>query len=348
MHPLKYLLSCIFIVFIGGEVKAQATIQVAQTVKGVVYISDSKTVIANASVYYGGSMYGTTTDKDGQFELVAKSPKIPLIVSCVGYYSSTVYYQPGKPLSVYLKPKVEELMMVTIHADATKRKDGMKRKDEVALFISEFLGTSNRALSCTITNLDDIDLFYDKKTEKLTASCNVPIMIENKALGYTISYYLDRFEKTPRQVAFAGNYIFKEGSLPIDDSTRSERERAYQGSRMQFIRSLWNHTLTKNGYKVISATNGQLTEENLISRDSLDDKYMILIKGLTMVNSSSPYVITHLTANEGLIYISKDGYYGTGLRWSGGMGKQRIGDLLPYEYQPAIRPNEMIAMPAVK
>ncbi|WP_311951726.1 DUF2927 domain-containing protein [Mucilaginibacter terrae] len=33
-------------------------------------------------------------------------------------------------------------------------------------------------------------------------------------------------------------------------------------------------------------------------------------------------------------YIDKDGFYGAGLRWSGKLSNQRIGDLLPFEYQP--------------
>ena len=77
----------------------------AQIITGKVYRAGTDTVIAGASVYYGGSMSGTSTDKNGNFELYAQAQQIPVVVSCIGYYSETATYKPGQPLIVIWRPK---------------------------------------------------------------------------------------------------------------------------------------------------------------------------------------------------------------------------------------------------
>src|SRR5476651_1316375 len=187
----------------------------AQTVKGRVLRMGSDTAVANAIIYYGGSTAGTIAGDDGSFELVAKAQQIPITVSCVGYISTTTYRQPGKELIVYLKPKLSDLHEVVVHAD------GMSRKDEVAIFIREFIGTSTYAQSCIVTNMDDVSLHYDKKNGVLTAYCDKPIIIENKKLGYNITYYLDEFSRTYKDVHYVGNFIFKE--YPVATATEQEK-----------------------------------------------------------------------------------------------------------------------------
>jgi len=336
MPARKYILFSFLMIVFGAGIKAQDVLM-TQTINGRVYRMGTDTAIAGASVYYGGSMSGTATDGTGYFALKAKAQQIPIVVSCIGYISATVHYEEGKPLVVYLVPKTEMLNMVTIIAgnDSGYGGDGMSRKDREALFISEFIGTSAFAKNCTITNMDDIRLFYNRKKDALTAICDKPIMIENRSLGYTIKYYLDRFSKTPGKLAFAGNYIFNDPQNPPDDSVKLNRSNAYKGSRIQFIRSLWNHTLKQDGYRMYTPSFAQITEDDITTHDIEQQKHMVLTQSIFVVNSHVPLVINTVnTGNSSLPFIDKDGYYGEGLQWTGGMGSQRIGDLLPYEYQP--------------
>src|SRR5664280_3039543 len=82
----------------------------------------------------------------------------------------------------------------------------------------------------------------DKDTLKAFAS--KPILINNNALGYKITYYLDKFEyyKKDRSMFFAGNMIFNE-DLGINETQKQlygeRRNEAYLGSRMHFFRALW-------------------------------------------------------------------------------------------------------------
>lgn len=295
----------------------------SQTITGKVYRDSTGTPIPAATVYYGGTMQGTITNNNGEFELPAKQQQVPIVASCVGYYSSTVKYEPGKPLKIYLKPKITLLQTVTIRAD------GMERQQEEKMFIREFLGSSAFAKSCTITNMDDITLFYSEKNKLLTASCDKPIIIENRALGYSISYYLDRFENSDSRVLYTGNYIFKELSPDPDAATLRNREVAYKGSRMQFIRNLWNHTLGRSGFSIYNRYNFPLKEDHILTTDSLQQKYIHWQNGRIYVTHGKTSTVSTL---EDRAFINKDGFYSAGLQWSGPMANQRIGDLLPFEY----------------
>ena len=322
----------------------------AQNIKGRVFREGTDSAVVNASVYYSGSMSGTVTDQEGRFEIPAKQQQIPVTISCIGYQSSKINYQPGKPLIVHLKPKSEALKEVII------RVDGMNRRDEEALFIHEFIGLSTFALSCTIINIKDIDFFYSKKTHILSASCDKPIIIVNKKLGYKISYYLDKFEKTPGEVRFAGNYTFT--LLPVVSKEtikiNRNREEAYNGSRMQLIRALWRNTLTKTDLRLYTPYYEPVAANDIVITDSLNNKYIHFTGRLFVLNKNDTRQFNPLMQKEEFSYIDKDGFYGIGLLWSGNLGNQRVGDLLPFEYQSAIElkkgfaPDTVLVKPSQK
>lgn len=302
----------------------------AQQIIGRVLRINSDTVVTGASVYFGGSTKGTSTNSLGTFTLNANTSQIPLVVSCIGYYSTLITdYGPDKPVTVYLKPKVNMMREVQIGYD------GMSREEKLRIFKREFIGISDDAKSCTITNIDDIDLSYDQNTETLTAFCNNPIIVKNKMLGYTINYYMDKFIRTSGHVRFAGNYLFKVDLITDPKQLKQvnlNREDAYSGSRMQFIRSLWNNTLAKHSYELYDNHYKKLPTDSLLYINPSGEKYVETNKTIRIAYQKDYSRITILTKKEALSFIDKDGFYGSGLTWSGKMSSQRIGDLLPFEY----------------
>ncbi|MDT3404400.1 carboxypeptidase-like regulatory domain-containing protein [Mucilaginibacter terrae] len=251
MKSLLFLIACLLLPYL----------LFAQTLRGMVYHEGTDSVIANASVYYSGSTIGTTTNSIGEFHLQAKSGQVPLVISCVGYQSAEVSnYTPEQPLKIYLKPKQFELEGVIVTSD------GMSREEKVRIFTREFIGTSPYAQSCTIENIDDVDLYYNRGTQTLTAECSRPLIINNKLFGYNINYYLNNFKRSNEHISFTGNYVFKDVALPADQK-RVIRNRAhvYEESRMQFIRALWSRTLNNNGFKIYRTN---YTRLNAIRHDS--------------------------------------------------------------------------------
>jgi hypothetical protein len=301
----------------------------AQMLTGTVYKEGADSVVVSASVYYSGTTMGTLTNQGGSFYLPIRSAKVPLVISCVGYYSTTVNnYKAGESIKVYLKPKQEQLQDVVVRAD------GMAREAKEKLFVSEFIGSSAFAKSCVITNLDDVDLVYSKKLQALQAFCSKPLIIQNKMLGYTITYYLDRFSKSPNQLIFAGNYIFKETNTGIKpEKIIANREKAYNGSRMQFIRALWYNKVENTGFKIYNRVFQPLLTDSIVVRDSLNQKYVRLKDKVYITHQSNMLKTASLLPVTAISFIDKDGFYGLGLRWSGTLANHRIGDLLPFEYQ---------------
>lgn len=301
----------------------------AQTITGKVYKAGTDSVIAQASVYYGGTQTGTITNAEGLFKIPQMPGKIPMVVSCVGYYSTILNeYSSAAQLKIYLKPKVNELQGITISAG------GMSRADMEKLFIREFIGVSDNAMSCRITNLDDVDLYYSAKTSTLTAFSDKPLEIENKRLGYHITYYLDKFIKSAKNTLYQGNYVFTDKITDADQKQISRnREGAYDGSRMEFIRALWNDKLDQYGYRVVDHYSKPVPIDSILVSDKLSQKFIILSERVSLVHNGNPFLISRLASTEPRSFIDSNGFYGTGLKWYGYMGNQRIGDLLPFEYQ---------------
>jgi hypothetical protein len=313
----KIALFCFFIVLpLWGN---------GQSIHGWVYQAGNDSTIAHASVYYTGSLTGTLTNRAGEFSLRVQAGKTPVIVSCVGYYSETINdYNPEQALKVYLKPKIQALREVSIGFDSKSR------EQKVAMFKKEFLGTSTYAKSCVINNMDDVELTYHKKTHTLTAYCSNPIEIDNKKLGYHISYFLDKFEMTDKSVLFTGNFTFKETIDPVNrEKIMRNREDAYEGSRMQFIRAIWANRLEKTRFGIY-LYGTSIPTDSIVVRNKLSQEFIYLTRKVVIMHDDDRTVIWQIKPGS---YINQNGFCNASLIWSGIMGDQRVGDMLPFEYQ---------------
>ena len=308
----------------------------AETVSGTVLEAGTGKPVANASIYFDGTLSGTSTDKTGAFTLYPQAnSKIPLIVSAIGYLPETITdYPAGKKLIIYLKAKAYDLDAVTITAS-----DGMSRQEKLKIFRKEFLGTSANARSCEIVNESDIRLSYNKSTNTVKAFCDVPIIVHNRNLGYTFSFLLQSFSSSGKETSLFGPQFFTENINQADRLKIEEaRQNAFLGSRMHFIKSLWNDELAKNGFKVYkNNSNIPLSYNDLVV--TVGNQKQIHFKGpIDIVYSkkrvASGKVSSLYNPTERYISIDKDGYNDpVGITWSGVIGSQRAGDLLPLEYE---------------
>ena len=180
-----------------------------QIIKGTVMDQNTKSPITYASVYFNTTFIQTYTDQNGYFTLdISKYISMPLTVSALGYYSTTINdFQTDKPLLIYLSPKVFELKEVVV----TAKNSAKTRRRNLKLFKTVFLGITSNASKCQITNEKDIIIINNTDNDTIKAFSSKPILIDNQALGYKISYYLDRFEfyKKSSSFFFEGNIICK-------------------------------------------------------------------------------------------------------------------------------------------
>jgi hypothetical protein len=300
-----------------------------------VIISDKHTYskIWLSYVYFNGTFAGTTSDEHGYFELdISKHSSMPITISAIGYYSLTMTnFSVSEPLMVYLTPKVFELSEIVVSA----RSDPKNRKENLQLFRTAFLGKTANAQKCKIINESDITFDNLPDNDTLKAFASNPIMIENKALGYKITYYLDRFEyyKNSKTILFYGNIIFTEDATMEEtkkETIEHRRKYAYLGSRMHFFRALWTDSLASAGFTIKSPATEKLDYKDIIFIDVNGEKYLKNSENLSIRFNKSISNIVFLHENT---FFAKNGYFDPlTIGWKGEMAKQRIADWLPYEY----------------
>lgn len=221
---------------------------------GQVLSADNKQAVASANVYISNSSIGTVTDEKGNF-VIRNFPagRYDLVVSCVGYTTQVITVssaQLPKQLTILLQPKVNELQEVIVEP---YDKNGWERWGN--FFIEHFIGTSAFARDCKLLNRDVIKFRFSKKKNQLEVIATDRLVIENRALGYVLRYDLTRFEYD------FGTRIFLYQGYPLFEEMESERsgrlkrwtanrEDAYFGSVMHFMRSLYRNKLVEQHFEV--------------------------------------------------------------------------------------------------
>ncbi|MDR2038795.1 MAG: carboxypeptidase-like regulatory domain-containing protein [Bacteroidales bacterium] len=152
-----------------------ASCSYAQIFSGYLYDLKTGLPISNVEVYFDGTLFHTTTDASGKFELyVGTRINTNLIFRHSSYQLKSISnpYEEGLG-KIYLEKKVDPIWKVT-------QADLFSREQKIKVFREQFLGTDKAGKSCKILNEDDIHFFYDSDTKNLSAVSNQPLIIENK------------------------------------------------------------------------------------------------------------------------------------------------------------------------
>lgn len=218
--------------------------------KGVV-VDEKNVPIPKASVFLNNTSVGTTADNEGQFSLNIPAGKYELIVSSIGYITHNKSVNAAEVadfLTIQLKIKAPELETVIIEPF---EKDGWQKWGR--WFNDNFLGTSEYGRECRIKNPEVLKFRNSKKRSELTVIAIAPLMIENKALGYRITYQLEnfRFDFKTRYLLYAGYPFFEnmEGSDRKKRKWEEERENVYYGSMLHFMRAVYRNKIIEEGFE---------------------------------------------------------------------------------------------------
>lgn len=233
---------------------------VAQTVlKGNVVEAGTVKPVAAASVFISNSSTGTVTGETGNFVL-GKLPagKFTLVVSCIGYGTYVreidLLHLPAQ-LVIELRHKSAELTEAVV---AAHDKNGWIKWGD--LFIEHFIGKSAWAGTCRIKNPKVLKFSNSYKDNILKVWADEPLLIENRALGYIISYDLHAFSFNflTNTVVYSGYALFTEiagGSNKAAARIRENRSRVYAVSLLHFMRSLYNNTSAGEGFRIVRTIN---------------------------------------------------------------------------------------------
>lgn len=354
---MKLITSLLFILFISIAAQSQIVIS------GKVLDSATREPLSGASVFAQNTTLGTTCNKDGEFSFSLKSGGYELIFSFTGYKNQELRVTENKNEQVeILLVKEDKSMGEVVIQSSNEVKDGWEKYGD--FFLDHFIGATPFADKCTIQNRDVIRFFYYKRSDKLKVLATEPVLIINDALGYEIRYQLDSFVyyyKTEMS-SYRGTCFFTEklGTVSQAMVWKTNREKAYYGSRMHFMRSYYDSTVKQSGFNISlinddKKTFGLLTNPYLKKyytiSDTLDEVEIhfpgkIGVAYIKAVPEDSYLKQFNLPMDVGVqvsyidvlntVAIKENGYYYDQRNWinQGYWSWKNLADQLPYDYWP--------------
>lgn len=330
----------LFIVFISFQSL------MAQAVSGTVFDTKTGEKIEGASVYFANTSIGTITDNEGYFSIDPKfNSNTYLVVSHLGYLTSTIPYQEiYQNIRIGMKEDFFEIPEVVLVADP------FSRKQKLEIFRLEFLGDSKGGTNSKIVNEDALDLYFDSKTNTLFAHSSEPIEIINDYLAYQIKFDLMDFQVAFRQKSLKridnikrtiiyGHALFKD--IATDEERFANlRNETYKGSLQHFFRTMWNQSWLSESFGL----------SHKLRKIDIADAFMVSAgTNLFTKKVSFKFKKFNITYKKGIfkhwssldllsgntIIIDKYGSYMPylQLKFGGEMSDDRIGDLLPLDFE---------------
>lgn len=220
-------------------------------IEGQVVNIETNIPLPDVHVFLSGTTIGTVTNERGWFRLQDIPPgSHKLTVSIIGFDRSAkeIILQTGdsRTVLIQVEPKTYELNEIYVGNLDDRWERYLER------FYRLFIGESQRADSVKILN-PEVLRFDSRWWGRFTAEAMAPLIIENKALGYRITYYLDDFYHSGSITKWDGDPLFSELS-PADSSQASywekNREKAFYGSLRHFLLAILEERVPDDGFIV--------------------------------------------------------------------------------------------------
>ncbi|MET0394500.1 MAG: carboxypeptidase-like regulatory domain-containing protein [Chitinophagaceae bacterium] len=352
------LITCLLFLLTGLTASAQITIS------GKVIDSASREPLQGASVFAQNTTLGTVTNKDGEFSLQLQSGGYELVFSFTGYQNKQVRITDNRSQQLELEMiKEDKTLGEVVIQSSNEVADGWEKYGD--FFIDHFIGATPFAEKCTLQNPEVLKFYYYRRSDKLKVLATEPLQISNEALGYDLRYQLDSFVyyyKTDLS-SYRGTCFFSEklGTVSQAMDWKKNREKAYAGSRMHFMRSVYDSTLKQDGFTVdiLDETDktrflrlgSPLSTNYYAVTDSLDEVELyypqkISVTYIKAVPEDAYLKQYQLPMDVGVqisyidilqpVYIKQNGYYYDQQSWinQGYWSWKNLADLLPFDYQP--------------
>ena len=314
-----------------------------QRIKGQVLDALDNTPLMGVSVYFDGTSIGTITDESGIFELpLAQKINAALVVSYLGYETRSIAdlqnLSKGFTAKIYLEEEAVALDEVVLEPDT------WSRERKYRLFKRAFLGEDTAAQRTKILNPEVLRFYYNKQTVTLYAYASAPLKIQNKHLGYLMRYALIDFElsffKDTVQNEWPQEYIsYYSGTsffTPLTIQTKSKhaknRAKAYEGSTLQFMRSIMLGQFEKNGFKLYY-NKKELPWEAVFSLNQ-EEEFLKVTQEIPRITILHKRKQSIMEAVSGPFFLDGLGNFAPANRLSFGgyMGYKRVASMLPLDY----------------
>jgi hypothetical protein len=226
-------------------------------IMGKVVDSATQQPLNGASVFAQNTTYGTTCNAEGFFAIKLPNGGYDLIISYTGYDKKPVRVSNNQPLNdtmIFSLTQINNSLAEVAVVASNEVVDGWIKYGK--FFFDNFIGTTPTASYCNILNPNALRFFYtkNKKRHRLKVTASEDLLIQNNALGYLIRYQLDSFsfDYNSRISQYTGYPFFIETDTvaEIKDQWKKNRSRTYLGSRLHFMTSLFDSTVSEEGFIV--------------------------------------------------------------------------------------------------
>lgn len=350
-------------VFLTGLINLSLFANAQFSVSGKIIDSASGDPLPGASVFCHNTTIGTATNKQGEFTLQMKAGGYDLVITYTDYQTQTIRVSSDTSQLVIPMVKQEKNMEEVVVRISNEIPDGWKKYG--SFFTDHFIGTTPNSALCTLQNPEALKFYFYKKSNKLKVLADTPLIIENKALGYNLRYELDSFVyyyKTDINT-YRGYCLYSEmdGTDQEKKIWTANRMKAYYGSKLQFMRSYYDSTLTEDGFTIDLLDENDSTKFDKVS-DPYDTAYYGGLDSTMEVEIWYPrkisvsylkkrpdpeYIkkfrlpknvasqISYVDLNDA-IAIKENGYYYDQRDWvnQGYWSWKNLADQLPYDYEP--------------
>ena len=341
----------------------------AQTLSGKVVDAKTLEPLPFANVFLNNTTIGTTTELNGEFLLKnVRQPAIyEVIFSFVGYesYKMKISLSTNELALGTIKLKPSETELVTVEVKGTKDTQWEKKMKR---FKKVFLGDDDLADLCVINNPWVID--FDDMGSKLKAAASSPIEMDNKALGYKLTFYLKNFVSDNTTYLIEGNVRFEE-MASTDEVEKSgwalNRSKSYWHSRQHLFKAMVDQRIKGEGFNLYTEINELVSTTTrsaffypeigstmkvydttgIVTPTGQENIYSINLKGRVEVHYKKEKIPVHvyrdvfnpvswITLKKGFVLVNRDGVElsPAEVTVAGDMNSDRVAHLLPINYLP--------------
>lgn len=318
-----------------------------------------------ASVFCQNTTYGITCNNDGIFAMRLPNGGYDLVISYTGYETKSIRISNTQSntdtLVLALTQQNQVLTEVAVVA-TNEVTDGWSKFGK--FFADNFIGTTPNATECVIKNPEALHFFYtkNKKRHKLKVTCKEDLLIQNNALGYLIRYQLDSFnyDYNTNISQYTGYPFFIQTDTTAEVAAQriKNRARTYLGSRLHFMRALYDSILVEEGFMVeklegsakdlVGKVVEDLYDSSIYQADSntvainWEGRYRVSYKNVKpdkkfleefKLPSNSRMQVTLLDASDGFV-IEENGFFYEqyDVINTGYWGWKKLAEALPYDY----------------
>ena len=344
MYASLKLLFTILLLSVITPLQAQQAFSISGTVK---HAKDGW--LPAATIFLDGTERKTYSNENGAFKLDQISPgTYQLTVHFIGYKTLTknvIIEDKSIVLDLLLEHSEETLKEVVITSTVSKNK-------YLSMFLKSFLGETENGKSCQVLNPGILK--FSEQLLSVTAKSNDFLEIINQNLGYKIRYSIRDFKlnRYTSIASYTGECIFEslKGSENEELQWEENRRKAYEGSLMHFIRSLYSNTTNDNGFSYYYILDYNKSKQRLGPPLQTEDFVSHEKKELATIKLSAPLYVRY--APDGISPTEQTAsiiapFLPTATIDSKGSvvdyrsflirkywGTKRLGDQLPYEYTP--------------